>query len=309
MIGLVCLLGLALAFDVPLVVNRRFLLTTGLTPSNESALVAFQSAACRGFYVDAGEPLRAGWRPMALEDLHKGGRYAAFEQGALYQEVVASLEWKFAYVVVRKSLSQALTIGLKQLFGADWFWCRERCAHVGACFTANVGRGRCTTMALNGTDLRDFFFFSFVREPTERWFSQYAQAHVMWRLTHTRPTIEAARATLLDMGERAFVTEHHLQTQTFSLTSATADGTAVPLHFIGRAETSTRDWEYVVRQIWQRSGIVDHATRAVEPLRYQGHHEAERDQFVAALRPLKANQSLLQLIREVYTQDYVCFGY
>lgn len=118
-----------------------------------------------------------------------------------------------------------------------------------------------------------------------------------------------AHATLLELGERAFVSEHHLQTQTHSLTSTTHMGTTTPMHFIGRTESLERDWERVVREIWRRNDVVDFATRAVEPLGMVGHHEQQRDQFVAKLEALRSDESLRTLIREVYTQDFVCFGY
>lgn len=294
--------------ETPIEINRRKL--AELEPArNGSALEAFRSAACHNFYVSPGDRWGVVHNTMALEDLHKGGRFAAFAQNFMYQELVVSLRWRFAYIVVRKSASTAILEALERLFGATWQWCMQRCGKIGACYSLRPAAPRCTTMALNAAELRTLFFFSFVRNPAERWFSQYAQAHVIWRATNSTPSLERARGTLLELGERAFVSEHHLQTQTHSLTSTTHMGTTTPMHFIGRVETLERDWERVVREIWRRNDVADFATRAVEPLGIVRHHEQQRDQFVAKLAALRGDASLRALIREVYTQDFVCFGY
>lgn len=293
--------------EMPIEINRRKL--AELEPMrNVSALEAFRSPACHNFYVSPDDRWGVVHNTMALEDLHKGGRFAAFAQNFMYQELVVSARWRFAYVVVRKSASMAILGALEVLFGATRQWCTQRCGKIGACYSLRP-QLRCTTMALSATELRSYFFFSFVRNPMERWFSQYAQAHVIWRTTNSTPSFARARATLLELGERAFVSEHHLQTQTHSLTSTTHMGTTTPMHFIGRTESLERDWERVVREIWRRNDVVDFATRAVEPLGMVGHHEQQRDQFVAKLEALRSDESLRTLIREVYTQDFVCFGY
>jgi hypothetical protein len=292
----------------PIDVNRRFLANHG-PMAEASTLASFQSSQCRNFYVDPDDRWGKLRNTLALEDLHKGGRLVAFSQGFMHQEIVVSLRWKFVYTVVRKSASTAILGALQRLFGANRSWCADRCREVGACAGTHAAVGRCTTLALNNSELQNFFFFSFVRNPTDRWFSQYAQAHVAWRSTKSVPSMEKARSTLLEMGVHAFVTEHHLQTQTHSLTSTTHLGLTTPMHFIGRVETLEADWAYVVREIWRRNGVVDFANRTVEPLQQVGHHEQNRDQFVDKLNSFKSNQSLLTLIREVYTQDYACFGY
>jgi hypothetical protein len=275
-----------------------------------SALNSFASSECRDFYSDPStKPTPAGgW--LALEDMHRGGRDAAFTQGVLYQEVILSQKWKFGYVLVRKSGSTAVQRRLKQLFDADWLWCRERCGNVSACFGIfGLLETRCTTMALGLTEINNFFFFSFARHPIARWWSQYAQAHVMWGMTDVVPTVEKAMAALVEMGTQSLVSEHHLQTQMHSLTSRTWLGTPVPMHFVGRVETMDRDWEFVVREIWRRNGAKDYATRVVDPLAEFGHHEQNRDKFVAQMSPLKSDAQLIDMIRQVYTQDLVCFGY
>ena len=308
-VGVVALLCAVGAHESALQINDRYLNAheeLGFRKYSGDVKQSFQTDECRNFYGVQSTPA-GGW--LALEDLHLGGRSAALTQGVLHQEVIASLKWKFAYVVVRKSASTAISNALKVLFDADWFWCRQRCANVSACFNPQVAVGRCTTLALAQHELSSFFFFSFVRHPVERWFSQYAQAHVSWKLTHTVPSLERCVQMLLQMANESVVVEHHLQTQMHSLTSRSWRGTPVPLHFIGRAESVDRDWPYVVREIWRRNGAADYATRPIETLAQFNHHEQSRDAFVAHLNRFRDSTLLRDAIRRAYTQDLVCFGY
>jgi hypothetical protein len=306
---------------VPEHANMKFIQTAPNT-TTAHAIEAWLSLKCKNFYGEL-RPYHGGAneyrtapprlrRILALEDLHVGGRLSAMFQYLPAQEIVVSERYKFGYIVQRKSANTLLLKILQQSFGANWFWCHRRCGELNFCYVLN---SRCTTLALNQEELNTFFFFTFVRHPVARWFSQYAQAHVMWAsvlgprghpgtVHHLRRVNkEHALEILYNISHFAHVGEHHLQTQTLAASSWTAYGGVVPLQFIGRLENFRSDVEDVYKTISATSGI------AVSPPKFDFDHHAEQEDFIPQIDMFRNSCQVLNAITSAYTQDFVCFGY
>ena len=264
------------------------------------ALEAWASDECRTMY-DFDEHRVHGPHPfLAAEDLRPGGRTRSMSYHQLGQEVIVSDKYKFVYVLNRKSASEAIRMVLWENFGITWCWCNEQCASVPACYEYG---DRCSTMALNGTHMSEYTFFTFVRNPLERWFSSYAQAHVdrdTQDLSHVN--ISDAHSSVSALLEHSWLANPHLQTQTYALTAPTGEGYLVPMHFIGRVETIDADWEKVCRMITDDPELCG-------PVPLMHHAENRRPEYVAEVNKWRDDTALREKIKEAYAQDYACFGY
>ena len=80
-----------------------------------------------------------------------------------------------AYVEVRKSGSEGIRSGLEKFFNSTF----STCGGFGAPSPNCSSMGRCTSSCLDQSQANKYFWFSFVRNPTERFYSGLAQVSKM----------------------------------------------------------------------------------------------------------------------------------
>eukprot|EP00961_Rhodomonas_salina_P166404 2242399-Rhodomonas_salina.2 len=251
-----------------------------------------------------------------LEDLAEGGReFARTDLEArpvlLASEVTVVHEYKFVYVCVRKAASSAIHTILDEVFGVD--------VYAGSSCPNNTSREhliyRCTTLALTEEVLRDYFFFTYVRDPLARFYSGVVQlaenqdaGFVLDRVNGP----EQLAALLYDMQRLSFIPNDHLETQAFVLSS--------PVLVAGRVEMVDFDWIEWSERLGQSfprllDRIEAHAGKHI-PAALRARSEALAAEFKnvqAASRYSEMVKSwrtdwLDQLVRETYKQDFACFA-
>lgn len=293
-------------------VNRDFLVNSRHLLIDTPALSSWNSPLCREFYSshiplvqyststdDPQPPSRQ--RPFwAFEDTHPFGRQHSIDIPA--QEAIVSDRYKFVYVMNRKAASSTIYQILEQVFGANVDWCFGRCQWLPVC--GGIG-WRCSTKALNQTHLKDYFVFSFVRHPISRWFAAYAQAHWMHKTSPELASIEHAKLTLRRYLSSRIHWEHHLQSQSHSLSSTTLKGETMRYNFIGKLENFEKDWAFVISTICSRlpEGTCPQnwQSRKVQP--------PNTSRWRQNIDMFQNDSALLGLIKEAYVQDAACFGY
>eukprot|EP01104_Vermistella_antarctica_P014802 TRINITY_DN4717_c0_g1_i1.p1 TRINITY_DN4717_c0_g1~~TRINITY_DN4717_c0_g1_i1.p1 ORF type:complete len:502 (+),score=33.39 TRINITY_DN4717_c0_g1_i1:282-1787(+) len=171
----------------------------------------------------------------------------------------------------------------------------------------------------------DFFIFSLVRDPHERFFSGFGEADLQ-----TCEWIEENRAILRDfqksrtdeqqytervgrmltMMEGGVFPNEHVQSQTTLLGATDSKGVQIPLDFVGRLETISTDLNHIVSTICDRA-----ASRNVTPLPAQCFVPPKDAQDGRPRPPTKAqakargDPSYTRRICDLFAQDYECFGY
>lgn len=283
-------------------INNNFLARH--TIQTADAMTSWKSPACRNFY-----NLQNNGSLFAMEDLNEEGRVKAVhlkntkvsksarDSKVLSQEVVLSKKYRLGYVSNRKAASTLvlkLFSTLDKQAGYDWCNCetaKSRC----------MAFGRCTTIDLLPEHM-DYFFFTFVRDPYGRFYAGLSMAHWMWGTTDMSTISEdAAFSNLKRHGSRHTAADVHLQTQTGSLSSPTIDGLVVPYGFIGKVENFTEEYAILSQLVQQKLQITLPAP--------EWSHHTEEDQYLEHIKKFSGSQSLKTLIKETYTQDFVCFGY
>lgn len=289
--------------------NREYLESN--SGASGDPLVSWKSSSCRQFYSGG---FVWGKRPppfLAVEDMHVGGRNFGIMQNLPAQEVIVSDAFKFVYIVVRKSASALLRGRLKREFGADWTWCQSACASVPSC-TFNGGE-RCTTFALNQTHLQHYYFFTFVRNPIDRWFSGYSQAQLLGFRTkpedaHRVITRQNALDNLDKLSHEGWAADEPLQSQVHSLTSLLFNGLPPPLHFIGKVENIDEDWQRLRSLLFERANQTPSFALA-KNLEFATHSKGNRVVFDMLVNDLRNDSVIRRAILEAYTQDFACLGY
>lgn len=247
-----------------------------------SALEALRSAACE-------------WRRERAEQENA-------RCDPLGTDVVVVPSLKAVYVDVTKAASESIRKRLADSFNASWtdeMYLPNRAKEVDA---------RSTSASLPNEVLDTYKFFTFVRNPSERFVSGYHQAFCRsmcqgcerGRAPTRPPTIEQTidlleimRSKFLEnkdfcaqrdtSGHNNFLTnpwvDEHLQSAIYRLSGVTRRGTRVPLHFIGRVESLNEDWSRLLDELGVDSG---HSARA--PLEHVEHEcaIAERERFLEA---------------------------
>jgi hypothetical protein len=239
------------------------------------------------------------------------------------QDIVMIPEYRLVYVNVRKAASSTIHDILKHEFHQQEVTCgHSKVPKTCAVYTPP----RCSTLCLSNTTLRTHFFFSFVRDPFERFFSGFQQS-----LIHTR-TIERFRMqnrtsryaqmirTLSNIRSTKCTYNQHLESQAMSLASPTRDGQRmVPLDFIGRVESFADDFASMLHAAEEVTGIrIPHhrmkgITRHLNTTRNRLGAPSASDLGFAALlqREIQSlrDARLDQMVRKAYEQDRVCFDY
>lgn len=264
------------------------------------------------FAKDKTEPARGGtWdtfpQRVTREDLCKGGRRDSVEPAHSANEVVIVHELKMVYVEVRKSASSTIRKALNNIYGAGYGTCggtlvSEQCKGV---------HGRCTSECLSGRQLKDYFFFSFVRDPTERFYSSLKEAMVGRHMnTLTKQIAMNLLQSTLDM-DCGF--DQHLESQAAALSTRVApkeeggSSFELELDFIGRMEYLQEDMEEALRQAEAKAGLPFDDVRRQQFVDDMGRKANEGSALKDVALSVR-DEELDALAREVYAQDVACFA-
>jgi len=247
--------------------------------------------------------------PIVSEDLYKnGGRRKAMKPNHVANEVVISDTYKFIYVENRKGASSTIRKALKQYFNITWSGptcpVRKGDARDWCLFNFNY---RCTSMCLDQNHIESYFFFSFVRDPVDRFVSGYKQA---WHHRFKHEGIEIGKTSHMNWVLDRILKEHyhtdeHLETQAMSLGTRWMDRDGntlrIPMDFIGRVENLEDDFKRVMDEIQKRA-----SKPLPRGLRLQ--HENQGGTVALATRQV-LDSELRDKVLSSYAQDRVCFGY
>jgi len=212
-------------------------------------------------------------------------------------DVVVVDELRAVYVDITKAASESVRERLASAFGASWEdpkYAKEGEYDVGARGKTHVMRS--TTASLPDDILDTYTFFTFVRNPSERFASAYRQAFCRSMCqgceagkTPTRPPTMEQTIDLMEImreksrKDQSFCSlkdgstnewnflnnpwlDEHLQSATFRMSGVTHRGNRVPMHFIGRVESLDEDWRRLMDHL-----SVDPAHAARAPLKHVDH--------------------------------------
>ena len=249
-------------------------------------------------------------------------------------DVVVVPKLKAVYVDVTKAASESIRSRLLDVYNSSWT--NEE-------YAMDEGNNivRSTTSSLSDELLDSYKFFTFVRNPSERFVSGYQQAFCrslcqgcMHGKTPTRPpTIEQTIDLIEIMRGRAkhddsfcsnrlgapqdqsFLNnpwlDEHLQSTVSRLSGVTRRGSRVPMHFIGRTESLDEDWNRLMDELGVEPS---HPVRA--PLKHVEHGcaiserakhlKAQRDVFFSHIvHGERAPESgeLYEPVEVIYSRD------
>ena len=135
--------------------------------------------------------------PYVFEDLYRGRRYdSTHYPHHPAQEVTINNEFKFVYITNRKAGSSTIhELILKHLQTPTWKGCTSLTQHC-------IIKKRCTSRCLTDTMLHHYYFFTFVRNPWDRFLSSLKQMYYV--LSHS--TKKKDREHAIRYGNVSFVT-------------------------------------------------------------------------------------------------------
>eukprot|EP01104_Vermistella_antarctica_P014803 TRINITY_DN4717_c0_g2_i1.p1 TRINITY_DN4717_c0_g2~~TRINITY_DN4717_c0_g2_i1.p1 ORF type:complete len:494 (+),score=34.59 TRINITY_DN4717_c0_g2_i1:71-1552(+) len=163
----------------------------------------------------------------------------------------------------------------------------------------------------------DFFIFSLVRDPHERFFSGFGEAdlqtcqwfpfqknkNMLRKFCATRTDEEQYTkrvGRMLTMIESGIFPNEHVISQTTLLGATDSKGVQIPLDFIGRLETISADLNHIVSSICDRA-----ASRGVTPLPARCLISPKDADNAKA----RGDPSYTRRICDLFAQDYECLGY
>lgn len=241
--------------------------------------------------------------PYVLEDLCHGQRWISMNNYSSHiaAEVTINHEYKFAYISNKKSGCTEIGHFLKKVFKTDFFTgCNESqgsCKHM----------GRCSALCLDESTLNDYFFFTIVRNPYDRFFSSMKQARAP-------PEEEQARLVLEYIKKEYHVGDQHFETQSFALFSPVSGCTkTVPFGYVGQLEEYATDIRAILDIIAARSlkplpAGVKHYLDNLDSTSHKRATPADlKVRFDLLFRT--ASDELRNGISEIYAQDFACLGY
>jgi hypothetical protein len=157
---------------------------------------------------------------------------------------VISDDWKFVYVEVRNAASTSIRQLLFKRFNVSFYHCPVQKTVFGDC---TVLQGRCSSLCLNQSHIEDYFFFTFVRDPLQRFVSGYKEA---WKQRFRSQGIMLGNVSHVKDVLDVIVKEHyhsdqHLESMSMSVSMPWQDASGnryrVPMDFIGRIENLEQD--------------------------------------------------------------------
>lgn len=222
-------------------------------------LRAFNSLKCAHFYdnesdkIGAAEirvPLPTGRERLHLpqyrahEDICPNGR-SHRNDGSIGQEVLLVPSLRVAYIEVRKCASETIRAALAHAFEANLSRCGDRLVDESCGLYKPL---RCGVGCLQSWEVKDYFFFTFVRHPISRFYSSFFQAYprmpeLKKRFGEDPYAIHTSMQTVLSHKLATGCTpEEHLESMTMSLSPLLANGARLPLDYIGDIETLEHDF-------------------------------------------------------------------
>eukprot|EP00286_Rhodomonas_abbreviata_P023807 CAMPEP_0181296076 /NCGR_PEP_ID=MMETSP1101-20121128/4498_1 /TAXON_ID=46948 /ORGANISM="Rhodomonas abbreviata, Strain Caron Lab Isolate" /LENGTH=763 /DNA_ID=CAMNT_0023400891 /DNA_START=113 /DNA_END=2404 /DNA_ORIENTATION=+ len=296
------------------------------SPTCQSFLT--NQSSCRARWQETSRPqiLRnTGMRVLkpqtcSFEDLSRGGRDSEGtvkghhpnlpnpmldNRRVMTNEVAVSHEYKFVHVNVRKAGSSSSHRMISKLFKVEIFRDSSCPGHP----TSLLNHGdRCSSLIVNKKMWADYFVFTFVRDPVDRFYSSAFQAHKNKIANADCATVQDFLKNLLqEMNRTHVVPNEHYESQAMSLsTPVLIDGVLGMLDY---------DWVGDIKSFSQSlpelvSRIEDNARR---------HLPSELKERVFRDENIPARKSGIEIrrcrtavidsmIREVYSHDNACFG-
>jgi len=147
------------------------------------------------------------------------------------QDIVVVPQFRLVYLVVRKAASSAIQRVLATLFNASTSRCGDRLVPLECGVSSQRSPARCSTLCLDNATLQRFFFYSFVRDPEDRFYSAFEQAlvHASSTYSHVRRFLAMNRTVsyqLMRSHLRTVVTtcqyNQHLESQATSFALCTS---------------------------------------------------------------------------------------
>lgn len=205
--------------------------------------------------------------------------------------MVGSTKYKFLYVINYKVMSSSIHAILHPSFAG--YLDIQPCEPGRKPFNISI------------EDFKDFFVFTFVRNPYDRFRSAY---NYYLRML-PNPIRNPLRVTelLLD----GFVVEGHLRSQTNNLINwENSVGGIINYNFIGRYEQFHKDWAVVEQEIFARNPTaITNRNRFKEVSENTPHVNAGGSSKYKDQAFSLTNAKFMAQFCRIYYQDFVCLGY
>eukprot|EP00890_Picochlorum_soloecismus_P003919 jgi/Picsp_1/4528/NSC_06749-R1_predicted protein [Ostreococcus lucimarinus CCE9901] len=146
---------------------------------------------------------------------HKCAR-GAMEPHHPANEIVVNDEFKFVYVEVRKSGSSSIRKILNEYFNSSFNGCPNSIPRNDSCLV--IG-GRCSTLCLTEDHVEQYYFFSFVRNPEDRFYSGYKEA---FNQRFSKRGIQLENQTHINEVLEKIIVSHYHSDQHLASVTATA---------------------------------------------------------------------------------------
>lgn len=263
--------------------------------------------------VDGAWP-RTNPRRTTREDLCQGGREKSVWPQHRAQDIVIVKELKMVYVENRKAASSSIRHLLSKYFHSNWKWsCR------GAPQACRIIDKRCSSECLNADELKDYFFFSFVRDPMDRFYSALKEGLVMWNAHHpagegrSSVTNMECDDALQAMLNTSCGVDHHLESQAMSLSThlpIESDGKEFEIHYdyLGRMERLADDMAIVLEEAQHKLGHKLEGSKVEDLIaELRDTHDNAGAGLLQTVLSVR-NEALDAKVREVYSQDFACFA-
>lgn len=279
---------------------------------------------------------------MSREDVCPRGRQVVYPWHRA-SEVVLIPQLRLAYVVVRKCASTTILRALAAAFGNDQHHCGTEAAKVQcATFTMpDEGRYRCSTACLDAVTVSEYSFFTFVRDPVDRFYSAMVTAAAESdrvdreqgvKRSKIRGAHGAGREQMVETLRRirgCSPRDQHYESMAMALSSPWGSefttpleaGTSgirrappmIPIDFIGHVESL---WESFVQMLHEseryhmvRTKQLDILRTHLNGSRLNSRTATGRLGSYARLYDSIRDPELDGIIRAAYSQDVECFGY
>lgn len=274
------------------------------------------SPSCINFYTKV-SPARDAIRGnmpqrSALEDSCRGARFGSVVPHKMANEIVLVPELKIAYVINLKTSSTTIRSMLDHFWGRNY----QTCGLSKVPANCTVYYTRCGSLCLQDAQvdaqIEDYFFFSFVRDPVERFYSSLVQAS-MNQLRNNMTRDEAVQY-LQNLRDGTCGVDQHLESQTRALSTpwyvSGEKILEVPLDFVGRAEHLADDMVSMLELAHARLGqrMPDELAQDVKAFLNQTHGKTAKSFFKDGITAFRDSE-LDELVRRTYAQDMKCFQY
>lgn len=216
------------------------------------------------------------------------------------------------YIENRKAASSTIRTILARFFDADFSKCGASAAP-SSCY--EFGGQRCTSKCLSSQH-RDYYFFTFVRNPLDRFYSALKEGLVMEEKASTTEGEAMNVLKVLSSPECGF--DHHLESQSMSLSTPLPTATKgresphgrveVPLDFIGRVEDLAQHMAEVLQGAQAKSGISLPSGMADEIVSFARETKENVGGNLKDVVDAVRSDELDAAVREVYAQDFACFS-